>query len=384
MTSNPRDLARLLALTMASALMVIGCASTGPRAGQDEAGGGASDLLISAEATDALNYRVAWQADLAMPTDESVRSVTRLGGDRLAVIESAEAGNLLTLLDDTTGRLLWRVQLGEGRESLFRPILDSENRRIFVHSESMLYILAEGNGNLRERFELPHSTNQPGLLLNSRMLYGTLLGRLYAQSLRTGNHVWSYQMGASVSAPLRDVRGLVMVVDRSGGVAVLNFEGGLVWRRFEPPWNGIDGAPAVVGDLAILASRDQKLYAFERATGDLEWEMITEQPLTARPVAIDQRIYQQVPQRGLLAVDATTGELLWENANLTGEVLARRGEALLVRAGGRIVLARQADGKIRQAVDLPLAEQVVAPDTDNPPLYLIGAEGRVLKMTPRG
>lgn len=97
------------------------------------------------------------------------------------------------------------------------------------------------------------------------------------------------------------------------------------------------------------ASGDSVLYALERATGRVRWRYFAGQPLVSGPVVRGERLYQHVPDKGLVALSTREGELsrepLWVAAE-AGPFLAQDDRYIYARSGGGVIALDARDGTI--------------------------------------
>jgi outer membrane protein assembly factor BamB len=364
-----------LALTLvASALLAHGCAVNSTTSKNHT---NAGPLLTDIDSSAKLGYRITWQSTLAMPTDERVLEVKPLG-DLIAVRES---GNIVTLVEEATGEIRWRKTVGKGTERLGSPVIVDE--QLLVTTETRAYFLRLDNGALAGIIDLKRNARTTPLVMAGNMIYGGPSGRLVAQDLINGHPHWQYQMGSAISAQPLAMGGLLFVADESGGVAALNpAEGGIIWRKKDPPWDRITAQPAVSDVAAYVASLDQKLYAFERTSGAIYWQYLTEHPLTDPPIVLGEHVYQRAKARGLVCLDALTGEELWRS-DVPGDVMQQTGETLVLRDGNTLRSVDVESGELIESAQWPKAEMIVPASVTGGPLYLAHPDGRIMKLSPR-
>lgn len=350
-------------------LLLTGCGSSVPYEGM---------LLVDVETADALNYRIQWQNDLALPKGQHIQSVSVLPSGNVAVVET---GNLIALLDGNTGRRIWRKPIASSLERLTEPLQSGDF--MVICSQARVYVLRMDNGEVHTANRLEYLTNRTPVLNSGLIIAGTPSGLVFAQSVMTGFIKWRYQLSAAIDAPLVWADGLVAVTDEAGEVAVLTpRQGRIIWRRHKAPWDRITTAPDATADTVYVACRDQKLYAFDRASGEVFWTYLTEDPLTTSPVALGQAVYQQVPSRGLVALDAFDGRELWR-APVPGQPVQLTKQKLMVQDGTTVRTLDARDGAVLSEVAFNRAQGLLADAETNASLYLYRGDGRILKMSPR-
>jgi len=334
-------------------------------------------LLADLPAVQALNYRIQWQTDLALTEDKPVRKATVVG-DYLIV---EETGNVFSCLRAADGEVVWRQRIGGDLERFHRPVADDGT--IYLCSETRAFVIRADIGEVNAVYELRYNAATRPLLIQNHLVFGSPTGRVFTHSARDGLLRWEYEMGAAVVVDPIPVNGLVLVADSRGSVAMLNPDGGrIVWRAIKPPWEPISGQPVAAGGVAFVASEDGKLYAFERTSGTLFWQHITQYPLTTGPVVIGERLFQHT-REGLLCLDALTGEELWRQPEAAGRPVMQMDGRLLLEDRGQLRLLAVEDGAMVGAVDLPRADDIRVEGLRSGDLYLINQDGRIMKLSPR-
>ena len=83
----------------------------------------------------------------------------------------------------------------------------------------------------------------------------------------------------------------ILVQARSGGIFALDAETGVTQWRARLPASYANALPLGYNEKFVFAVTGAHLSAFNRATGTLEWEVMTPGGCSAAPVADDERIY---------------------------------------------------------------------------------------------
>lgn len=112
--------------------------------------------------------------------------------------------------------------------------------------------------------------------------------------------------------------------------------------------DAVEGAPAVVGEVAYIASADKHLYAVDLATGKEKWRAKLG-PMRAGAAVKAGRVYVGDLEGKVYAVDAATGNRVWTYESEVGGEIASgcnfHGDNLLVAAQGMPVTCLDKDGK---------------------------------------
>lgn len=358
----------------ALALMILatGC---GDSARNGDAETPADVLLADLSQARRLGYQIQWQQDLGLSDTQRLEDIALLP-EGIAVLES---DNIVTLLDPDSGAIRWRKHIGGAGEQLHRPLVVDEN--LIVTSDTRAILMRMDNGSIADAFDLEHTASTAPVRFEDALIFGTPEGLIFAQDGRTGLRLWEYKMAAPIEvAPVRMGR-FVLVADSSGQVALIDpLNGRLVWRTANPPWRPIEARPVATDQLGYVASRDQKLYAFGRLSSDVVWRYLTENPLTESPMLIGDRVFQPTKKRGLVCLDAETGEERWR-ADLPGRPVQAFGDQLWLLDGNRIHVA--AGQNLVETVAFPQADLIRLDAQRDGRLYLAARDGRIMRLAPK-
>jgi len=364
-------------LTLLAVAVLLQACATGAGSGSASKAADTGVLLTDIESSAKLGYRIAWQTTAGLEAGERVTAVYPMG----EVIILRESGNILSMLNEATGAVRWRKAIGTETERFHAPVKLDEH--LLVCSQTRAYFLRLDSGALDRAIELKRNASTAPLVSRGNMILGSPSGRVIAQDLEHGHPYWQYQMGGAIAARPIEMDGLILVADQTGGVAMINAnDGDILWRAQNPPWDHISAQPTGGETIAYVASEDQKLYAFERNSGLILWQYLTEHPLTADPVVLGDHLYQRTGQRGLVCLDALSGEEIWRS-DVPGEVMQQTHRTLVLRDGNTMNSVDIDSGELIESADWPKAEMIVPASVTGGPLYLAHSDGRIMKLTPR-
>ncbi|MFT5533967.1 MAG: outer membrane protein assembly factor BamB [Candidatus Paceibacteria bacterium] len=133
----------------------------------------------------------------------------------------------------------------------------------------------------------------------------------------TGNVVWRINAGAPLSAGVGSDGNTVAVAGEKGVIFAFDGDGKLRWKAQTS--SEVLSAPAVTADLVIVRSVDNRIAAFDVATGTRRWFLQrTTPPLTLRSspgiITNDTAAFAAMPGGRLLAMTLNNGAPLWEVA----------------------------------------------------------------------
>jgi outer membrane protein assembly factor BamB len=361
---------RIAAIGIAAAmLLLVGC---GPK------GRPADDLLVSTDVADQLGYRIQWQSSLAMPKRTRVQRIVPLG-DVIGVVDSNQ---MLSVIESDDGKARWTARVGAVVSGVSAPRRGEGWITVSVASTAYLYDL--DSGELINKVRLANVAAGSAALDGNYAVYGSPTGIVFAEDLRRGVLAWEYQLRGGILTDILHAGNVVVACDSAGTVAAFNpTRGNLLWKKLGPPWKRISANAAANDSFVYVACEDQSLYAFERTTGR-SWKYLTQSPLVASPVAIVDRVFQDVPGEGLVCLDAYTGDVLWQAAGVHGQVLMMtKDDRVLIEQPKSLLVLDSETGEWKGTLALPKVDRIATDNRLAGNLYLMDHAGRILKMSPR-
>jgi outer membrane protein assembly factor BamB len=232
---------------------------------------------------------------------------------------------VLTAVDKWDGKILWSRTLGAlsasspavGGNTVYATLLarapDSEEGRIVA--------LDVTDGAIRWSRNLPSRCESSPLLDRGRLYFGSEDGTVYALEAKNGRTVWTYHAAGAVKASPTLSNGVLYFGDYSGHVQAISEQTG---RRL---WlAGSEGAlfgsgtfystAAVIYGRVFLGNTDGRIYAYDAATGRLDWAYQTGAYVYASPAVTDApglgpTIYLGSYNGTFYALNARTGQVDW-------------------------------------------------------------------------
>ncbi|MEF8783117.1 MAG: PQQ-binding-like beta-propeller repeat protein [Haloarculaceae archaeon] len=126
---------------------------------------------------------------------------------------------------------------------------------------------------------------------------------------------------AAKSSPLY-YDGAVITPGDTGTVHSFDPDGERLWAvSLFPSTRGTHSTPAIVGDFIFTAGYDGAAYAFDTRTGETVWRTKVSDAIGSSPVYYDGLVYVATefytPSGGMVALDAATGAIRWEDNRMT-------------------------------------------------------------------
>lgn len=198
-----------------------------------------------------------------------------------------------------------------------------------------------------------------------RALLSSLDGKLLAFDALTGKLAWKADLGAASRAPATVAGQLVLVTTEANKLFALNRQtGAVVWTGGRPPPTGltIEGhsAPTVHGGRVFATFSDGYAEAYNLADGSRLWS----RPLSfkakefsdadADPFVADGRLFVASYSDGIYALDPKDGSTLWSQpAAAVTSLAALPGAVLAASANGWLWALGAKHGQLRYRTRVP-------------------------------
>lgn len=262
-------------------------------------------------------------------------------------------------------------------DKLFAPILFGDK---IIYPTSLAYLVYDSVGRLERTVTLPFplttnvSVDQRGLLLAGVASHTG--GRVnMVDPTRDYRVVRQETLVGSLRSTPAGWQGVVFAANENGQVFAIGPDNVAVW----PLSRGFDANRPVTANLVVddfgvyVASTDTKLYALDRNTGQIRWRYFAQEPLTETPMVSADRVYQVVPNKGLVAID----KLQPANFPYREPIWTVPGVTKVLSSDGRLIYAATADEKL-VAIDIVSGSVRFAGDVSGYKLFAATADGRAI------
>ncbi|MET0404501.1 MAG: PQQ-binding-like beta-propeller repeat protein [Cystobacter sp.] len=153
---------------------------------------------------------------------------------------------------------------------------------------------------------------------NERVIASTRDG--YVRSVAADGHeVWSYRVGTLFYAGATVEDDTVYVPGTDGRLHALDARTGQVRWKYAAE-EALSTAPVIAGELVLVASQSDTLFAVKRATGELAWLYRRDPPSgftihrTSTPAVRGQSVWVGFSDGSLVSLDVTDGSVRWEKS----------------------------------------------------------------------
>jgi outer membrane protein assembly factor BamB len=152
-------------------------------------------------------------------------------------------------------------------------------------------------------------------VVDGRVYVATTDGDVGAMGVDSGEQLWERSLGAPVTATPAVAGNHVYVGTgssdgSSGAVVALTADGEKRWAQ--PLDGGVAASsPAVVDDMVYVGCQDERVYALDAETGDIEWRFETEGSVDASPAVADGTVFVGSTDERFYALDRLEGTTRW-------------------------------------------------------------------------
>lgn len=377
--ANRRTLAIALLSGLLSALPA--CTSTSetqrPQDAEDAGTANASDSgwKINHDGWASLGYQWQWTGYPPLAPGANIEHATAYD-DLLTFVGS---GSTFSVLESNTGKVRWSRQLDRSTTRFVEPVRRDET--LFAASDTELWELNLRNGNTIDRDSMGTLVNTSPLIVDNLAIFGTLAGELFAFQMDNDFKLWSYKFDGPIEQPAIEVSDeFIAALSQKGEIRTLetiNAHSGMTAKIA----GGSDATLLTDGVGLYVASLDQSLYAFDIVDGFRFWRIRSSDPVTVQHTLHEGIIYASARDKGLMAIDSATGDMIWNNPEIGGWTLTVVDDSELIVWSGFEMLAIDKDrGDIIERTPLQNIAGVRTDSITDGNIYVITNEGGVAKF----
>lgn len=131
-------------------------------------------------------------------------------------------------------------------------------------------------------------------------------GQLLALDLATGELIWKFDTESGFVTAPAFLDGRIYIGEMEGAFHCIDESGASVWQ-FSPE-GAIDSSANFFEDLVLFGSRDTRLYALDRKSGDVAWNLETEDEVRCGITVVEGRAFVAGCDGALHIVDVASGK----------------------------------------------------------------------------
>ena len=380
----------LVVLVLASGL--ASCSSA-PVGNQRFAGLASPEILAKAS----LQYY--WDVPLTLDKDERILHLYRLDENLYAVTDQ----NRLAAIDASNGMLKWIATVDDPGQPIFRPIhVDSlalsekapsigemlgANRSasitpfnaVLINSINYVAIFDRSSGRLVRKMNFNSPATSAGAC--DGMMYVIASSRNWATCYRLNEavQIWTEGLDGGVAAPVRNLHNRFYVGTDQGtfyGIQNLGQSPRLLWSlKLTGPCMS-----AFVADRrgCFVPCMDNRLYAFDPATGTPLWDPFVCQGPLAEPCQLTEKsLFQYAQGDRFYNIDVANGRMRWTSRDGRKVLAIMNDEAYVLDAANRLQIIDEMLGKPRTVIPMTGMDVFLA-NTAVPAIYAATREGKII------
>lgn len=234
--------------------------------------------------------------------------------------------------------------------SLGRPAVSARHNLVIIGTaEARLVALSSHDGHEIWSRDFPTEIEFFGAIARHPqgeevVIFSSRDGKLHCVATDTGQTLWSKSLGAESRAEPQILPAGVLVTTAASEVFLLDLaEGNVVWSKRRTPLGGMTvlghGRALTHGGSAYVGFADGYVAAFDLKSGKERWATPVSLShdrfvdVDADPVMIDGQLIVASHQSGVVALDPTSGRILWRQPGAGVNRLAGDGKRLFAANG---------------------------------------------------
>lgn len=376
--ARPRALASLAGL-LAGGAALVGCSSTHS---SSDAGTARpvdvrrAEFPIDHASFSRIGYRLDWVGFPAVTGSESIEYFHPYSD----IVVVQEGGSIVTVLEQATGARRCADQLANPLTNFVGFVREGDN--ILCASDSEVFVLNTQTCELTDRQQIQRLVATPPVMFGNLLIFGCGTGEVLAHLALPavgGVKAWGFlTSGAFEYSPVL-MGNVVGAVSQSGEVVFLEAQNGSLVGRTKI-FDGVATDPVTDGNVMFVASLDQSIYAIAPTNATILWRYRTASPLRVQPTVSGDRLYCDIPGRGLTAFETGTGNIVWTTKNFHGTVVAVNKNRLVAWDGTTAALIDPARGDIIDSAPIPGAAMLKPDKFVDGNLYVVSKSGVIAKF----
>lgn len=340
------------------------------------AGDGDSWRLVSPELLKAGGLKIVWQNKLPIKKGENLERLFILGNRIYALSDH----NYIVSLSGQNGNIIFSRSFAE----YGFPIMG-----LALYGDQLFSVI----GNKVVEIDLDSGVQRSATRLDLGIVCPTARNSSYfyiagsdrrMHTLRADDKVALFEVAAENESMITSIVADddIVVFGTNTGTCI-----GMAPQEPKRLWQ-FDAADSIVGPMVrsenalFFASRDTNVYKLDIITGRLLWKHQTGALLESSPRVTAEKVYQYVRGRGLAAIDAESGRLLWqlpEGAEILAEAAGKN--SYVITKAGELVVMDNNTAKRLYSVNFAKVSRYVANVTDSR-IYIADETGRIACLKP--
>jgi outer membrane protein assembly factor BamB len=234
-------------------------------------------------AVDLKTGKEKWKAKLGI-----MKAGPGVKGDR--VYAGDVSGNVFCV-NAGTGEVVWKYEPESGGEIVSGCNFHGDN--ILFAAQGMPVLCLNPKGEKVWAFDIDGGSNGSPTVSGDVVFASGCDSQFHAIDATTGKGLWAVDIPGQAAATVAVADGVAYVGTVTNQVLAIDLKAKKKLWEFEPKVKSqaFYSSAALTADLVILGSRDAKVYALDRTTGEQVWSFVTEGMVDPSPVVAGGRVY---------------------------------------------------------------------------------------------
>jgi outer membrane protein assembly factor BamB len=335
-----------------------------------------------------VGYHEYWNIPAQLNASESVTGGFLVDDTIYLVTDHGD----LHAVQSGVGLLRWSLNVTDPVYQVFEPShFTGENGvPLAVISASPRTVIVDRlRGETIADMQLDRATGGPAVADANAIYFGSLDGHMYSMvwndpRTETAIFKWKALAGGPVtSMPALVNNGDDLVFASQGGSVFSCTAAAKVLNWVYETEGPITGDVVVDGTGTYVASTDRSLYRLDTMSGVRRWRVRFPKSLNEGPTVASNTVYQYCDGEGVTALNADTGQKLWNNPEARKFVCRSAERVYFVTADHRLLAVDAADGRMLRTAALRTGAVPIRNPHDDT-IYFATARGNVLCAKPIG
>ena len=227
------------------------------------------------------------------------------------VIYIGSNGGLLYAIDAATGQPKWTFKDAGKITGSANIAVDPATSRpllLFGSYDSNLYCLNAENGTVSFKYPAQNYINGSVAIANNTVFFGSCDAMIYQVPIADLGAAKTIDAGSYVAANPAIDNGVVYAGNYEGTFLAADITTQETLWQYEKSEDAFFSSPAVNEDVVIVGCRDQKLYCFDKATGEVRWTFLAGDNFDSSPVICGGNVVVGNDDGRLYVLDIQTGK----------------------------------------------------------------------------
>jgi eukaryotic-like serine/threonine-protein kinase len=294
-------------------------------------GSGDNNFYALNAKTGALKWKYTSTASFAYSSPTYKDGVIYVGG----------IDNYVYAFTASSGQMLWKYEAATtGIES---DAVICGNTVYVGTNDDYLHAIHAQTGTLKWKFQTGSNVSSSPTIYKNLVCFGSSDGKMYALDTATGQQVWNFQTGAMINQSGASlVNGTLYVGSRDQHLYSIDALTGTMNWAFKTNVSMESSSPTVVDGIVYMGgwydisnfSIRGSMYAVNANTGELIWEVLKNTGISSSPYVANGILYIGADDLYFYALNTSTGATLWRKQILTNSASASVADGVVYIGGG--------------------------------------------------